>query len=114
MTRLGVYVLFALAVLTTAAVAFTPPAPRARPTIALSASTQSRRDVLLTGVLSGILAVTARPNRADAKGSTFFYDENIELVREPSQMSTGGKIDLNSAFVVRDDCSACRENTNSF
>ena len=33
-------------------------------------------------------------------GSTFFFDENIDKVREESQMATGGKIDLNNAAVV--------------
>lgn len=62
----------------------------------------NRRDVvdLLTG--GAILGCT--PGLASAKAaSTFFYDDQIENVREESQMYTGGKLDLNSAFVV----SAC-------
>lgn len=55
-----------------------------------------RRDVLITGIM-GFLAA---PGLAKAKGSTFFYDEKIEFVKEENQMPTGGKIDLNSAFVV--------------
>jgi hypothetical protein len=56
-----------------------------------------RRDVLITGVAT-MLTV---PGTAVAKpASTFFYDDKIELVKEESQMPTGGKVDLNSAFVV--------------
>ena len=55
-----------------------------------------RRDVLITGIM-GFLAA---PAIATAKGSTFFYDEKIEFVKEENQMATGGKLDLNSAFVV--------------
>jgi hypothetical protein len=57
-----------------------------------------RRDVLITGVL----ALTGVPKLVNAKSSTFFYDDKIEEKPvEPSQMPTSGKIDLNSAFVVR-------------
>jgi hypothetical protein len=55
-----------------------------------------RRDVLITGIM-GLLG---SPAIATAKGSTFFFDENIENVREQSQQATDGRIDLNSAFVV--------------
>jgi hypothetical protein len=57
----------------------------------------SRRDVLVTA-LAGL--VTA-PALSHASGSTFFFDEKIETVREASQMPTGNRVDLNSAFVVR-------------
>lgn len=59
-----------------------------------------RRDVLITG----IMGLIAAPGIATAKGSTFFYDDKIEQVREESQMPTGGKVDLNSAFVVSRGC----------
>lgn len=58
--------------------------------------TVHRRDVLVTA-LAGLVGV---PSLTHASGSTFFYDEKIENVREPSQMHTGDKLDLNSAFVV--------------
>lgn len=58
-----------------------------------------RRDVLLGGLVLGLLSA---PSLASAKAaSTFFYDEHIEEVFEPSQMRTDGRLDLNSAFVVR-------------
>ena len=57
-----------------------------------------RRDVLISGIVTFLLV----PDLAMAKpASTFFYDEKIEFVKEESQMPTGGKVDLNSAFVVR-------------
>ena len=57
-----------------------------------------RREVLI----SGIATLLAVPGVALAKpASTFFYDEKIEFVKEESQMPTNGKVDLNSAFVVR-------------
>jgi hypothetical protein len=56
-----------------------------------------RRDILI----SGIATLLTVPGVAVAKpASTFFYDEKIEFVKEESQMPTGGKVDLNSAFVV--------------
>lgn len=57
-----------------------------------------RRDVLITG----IMGLVAAPGMAQAvsASSTFFYDDKIEQVKEASQMPTGGKLDLNSAFVV--------------
>lgn len=59
-----------------------------------------RRDILISGVAT-LLTV---PGVAVAKpASTFFYDDKIELVKEESQMPTGGKVDLNSAFVVRSE-----------
>ena len=57
-----------------------------------------RRDILISGIATFLLV----PDLAVAKpASTFFYDEKIEFVKEESQMPTGGKVDLNSAFVVR-------------
>lgn len=59
-----------------------------------------RRDILLSAGIAGLVLLPT--NDATAKpASTFFYDEKIEFVKEESQMPTGGKIDLNSAFVVR-------------
>lgn len=52
-----------------------------------------RRDVLLLG---GILFA---PSVANAKAaSTYFFEDN--LVQEPAQQYTGGKLDVNAAFVV--------------
>jgi hypothetical protein len=62
-----------------------------------------RRDILTIGGFSTLLLLSPLfppPQMAVASGSTFFYDEKIDQVREPNQMYTGGKIDLNSAFVV--------------
>jgi hypothetical protein len=86
--------------------AFTPPILRLQKT--QDTSTQlslKRRDLLITGIM-GLLAV--EPAIANAKGSTWFYDDKIEEVREENQMSTGGKVDLNSAFVVRTQVRFCR------
>jgi hypothetical protein len=56
-----------------------------------------RRDFIISGIVGLLIA----PEIATAKAaSTFFYDEKIEFVKEESQMPTGGKVDLNSAFVV--------------
>ena len=57
----------------------------------------NRRDLLMAGTL-GLLFL---PKTAEAASSTFFYDMNIENVREESQMATDGRLDLNAAFVVR-------------
>ena len=59
-----------------------------------------RRHVLAQVATLGLL-LNQVVEPAHAKGSTFFFDETIETVREPAQMPTGDKIDLNSAFVVR-------------
>ena len=67
-----------------------------KPTFATKLQVQ-RRDVLV----SGIATLLTVPGVAVAKpASTFFYDDKIEFVKEESQMPTGGKVDLNSAFVV--------------
>jgi hypothetical protein len=73
-----------------------PVVHRAAPTKTSTQLDMERREVLITG----ILGLAAAPGLAHAKGSTFFYDDKIEDVREASQMPTGGKLDLNSAFVV--------------
>jgi len=54
-----------------------------------------RRDVLITG----IMGLVAAPAMAQAAASTNFYEDKTEA----SQMATGGKVDLNSAFVVSCD-----------
>ena len=55
-----------------------------------------RRQVIAAGI-----SLIAGPAIANAKpSSTWFFDENIENVREESQMRTGGKLDINAAFVV--------------
>lgn len=56
----------------------------------------NRREILLAGVTG----LVAQPAVSTAAGSTFFFDEKIELVREESQMRTDGLIDVNNAFVV--------------
>lgn len=106
---LSVYFILALAAVPWAT-AFAPvPVVRSRTTSSTELySDVSRRDLLLT-VASGIAVVVAAPEMASAKGSTFFYDEKIENVREASQMPTNGKVDLNSAFVVRDSWESKRE-----
>ncbi|CAB9499103.1 12 kDa extrinsic protein [Seminavis robusta] len=51
-------------------------------------------------VLAGVAGLIAMPAIANAKpASTWFFDEHIEDVREESQMATGGKLDINAAFV---------------
>ena len=77
-------------------IAFSPIAREKTSLMQLSA--QQRRDFLISSVVGLFVA----PVLANAKpASTFFYDDKIEFVKEESQMYTGGKIDLNSAFVVR-------------
>ena len=71
-------------------------------------SAVSRRDAVTLAVGAFLAPQVARAashgmaNRegAHTHGSTFFFDENIEKVREESQMPTGGKVDLNNAAVV--------------
>jgi hypothetical protein len=84
-----------LSLLTLSALAFTP--VQVKVSRATSLNAVNRRDVLFT-VLSGVVAV---PAVSHASGSTFFFDEKIETVHEASQMPTGNRLDLNSAFVVR-------------
>ena len=93
--------LFFLSLLASA-VAFLPTVQRQKVTADVTTTQLNleRRDVIMTGILGWITV----PGIATAKGSTFFYDDKIEQVREASQMPTGGKLDLNSAFVVRFLC----------
>jgi uncharacterized protein YycO len=90
-----------LSTLAVSALAFTPVQVKVPRVTSLSAV--NRRDVLIT-VLSGIVAA---PAVSQASGSTFFFDEKIETVHEPSQMHTGDRLDLNSAFVVSAVCCSC-------
>jgi hypothetical protein len=55
-----------------------------------------RRDLL-----TGFAVLVAAPTIASASSSTWFFNENIENVKEENQMPTDGKLDLNAAFVVR-------------
>ena len=82
-----------LALFAPAALAFVPAIQKAPVATKLD---MERRDLLITGVMG----LVAAPGIANAAGSTFFFDDKIEEVREPQQMATGGKIDLNSAYVV--------------
>lgn len=84
-------VLFALT-LAVAATAFAPQPVRVKRSTALDLK---RRDVL-----AGLAGLVAAPAIANAAASTWFFDEKIEEVREPAQMSTGGKLDINNAPVV--------------
>jgi hypothetical protein len=70
-------------------------APSMRKTTTTTQLNLERRELL-----AGILELVAAPAIANAKGSTWFYDQKIETVQEPAQMHTGGKVDLNAAFVV--------------
>jgi len=70
--------------------AFVPAIQQKRTTTELAVH---RRDVL-----AGFAGLVLMPGIASA-GSTFFFDEKIEQVYEPSQQATGGKVDLNNAFV---------------
>lgn len=55
-------------------------------------------------LLTGLAGLLAAPSLANAAGSTFFFDDKIEEVIEPSQLATGGKLDINAAPVVSDGC----------
>lgn len=90
-----VFITLLLLAVATAFVVTTPPSKKTATKLDVT-----RRDILVTGILASI------PTVAHASGSTFFYDEKIEQVREPSQMLTGDKLDLNSAFVVSSASSA--------
>lgn len=77
--------------------AFVPIAHKAK--VSTTSLTAERRDVIST-MAATMFAVTGLPQLANAKpASTFFFED--EKVREPSQQATGGKLDINSAFVVR-------------
>ena len=90
-------VLLALFALFASASAFAPIAHKAK--VSTTSLTAERRDVISTMAVA-MLAVTGLPELANAKGSSTFFFED-EKVREPSQQATGGKLDINSAFVVR-------------
>lgn len=61
------------------------------------ALSMDRRQMIATGIAT----VIAGPSMAQAKpASTWFFDENIENVKEEAQMKTSGKLDINAAFVV--------------
>jgi photosystem II PsbU protein len=83
---------FLLSLLVLGANAFTPMPLQQRAETALA---MERRDVLMAG-LAGLATL---PAIANAKGSTWFYDEKIEDVKEESQMRTDGRIDINGAPV---------------
>jgi len=61
-----------------------------------------RREIM-AGIAGAFFLAPTVSHAADqsTSGSTWFFDENIENVRVESQMNTGGKLDLNSASVVR-------------
>jgi len=73
-----------------------------------------RRDVLITGIMGLVaaptLATAASLPQSGVSSSTFFKEENV---REPSQMATGGKLDVNAAPVVSVSCDifdqSCRD-----
>lgn len=66
-----------------------------RPTTSIEMERRDFHHALLTA-LGGIIAI---PSVASAKAaSTFFFDD--DLVKEPAQQYTGGKMDVNAAFVV--------------
>ena len=58
----------------------------------------SRRDILASGIAASYMVVTALAAPANAASSTTFFEP--EKLFEPAQMKQGGKVDLNSAFVV--------------
>lgn len=68
----------------------------------------SRRDLLAAAAILAVPQAAGAVSHAiqnregsHTHGSTWFFDENIEKVREESQMPTGNKLDLNNAAVVR-------------
>ena len=116
-----VFLSFLLAAATASAFAPTVVHHKAAATTGTSTSTTQlhaiqRRDVLATAaaaVTSFVVfladnnnnnaaqaATQAQSQRVSSSGSTWFFDEKIEQVREEAQLPTGGKIDLNNADVV--------------
>ncbi|GAX15841.1 hypothetical protein FisN_2Lh438 [Fistulifera solaris] len=86
--------IFALFFVMNAAQAFTAHLTR-RPT---DTSLDMERREFHEAILSIVAGVLAVPTVASAKpASTFFFDD--ELVQEPAQQNTGGKVDVNAAFV---------------
>lgn len=63
--------------------------------------TMNRRDAWKT-IGAAVVTTLLVSEPSYGKSSTFFYDDKIEeKPPEASQLPTGGKVDLNSAFVVR-------------
>ena len=74
--------------------AFTPQVDLARTNTALEAI--SRRDALASGASALLIGITSLP-----KPGMAFSQQLEDWKVEPAQLPTGGKYDLNSAFVVR-------------
>jgi hypothetical protein len=112
-------VLLALSFFAVAATAFRPDVvQQKRPATELAAV--SRRELLAAA--AAVLTIPAASANAlshgmqnregsHTHGSTWFFDENIDKVREESQMPTGGKLDLNNAAVVRNNENDGKKNT---
>lgn len=78
--------------------AFVPSFPTKTSRLTKTQLEVARRDVL-AGIVGGWLASAALMSpAAEAASSTTFFEP--EKLSEPAQMSQGGKLDLNSAFVV--------------
>jgi hypothetical protein len=93
--------ILALSFVMNATQAFTAHLSRRPSDTSLAMERREFHEAILT-ILGGILAV---PTVASAKpASTFFFDD--ESVQEPAQQSTGGKVDVNAAFVVSE--ATCR------
>ena len=58
-------------------------------------TTTTQLDLQRREPLVDIFGLVAAPAIANAKGSTWFYDQKIETVQEDAQMHTGGRVDLN-------------------
>lgn len=86
----------AFSLLTPLVIAFAPQADIRRANTALEAV--SRRDALASGVSAILVGITAAP-----RSSSAFSQQLDEKEVEPAQLPTGGKYDLNSAFVVSHD-----------
>lgn len=83
-----------------ATVAFVPVQQSSHVETALA---MDRREMVATGMSMAALAMIPRVAVArSTAGSTWFYDDGIEDIGEDSQMpdSSGGKLDINKAFVV--------------
>ena len=91
--------LFIIATAMSIATAFAPtPAFKTKVVVSPTELAVSRRDVILTGLLTAAapMAANAKQKRAMGASTTFFDDS---LVNEPAQQHTGDKLDINSAFV---------------
>jgi hypothetical protein len=89
---------FTFAILASTVMAFTPTVTTKAPLQTTQLEASVRRD-FLTGIAGSWMAAALSPAAAQAASSTAFFEP--EKLFEPSQMSQGGKVDLNSAFVVR-------------